>query len=354
MTARRWFDMTNATSMKAARIHGDGTLVIDDIAVPEAGPGEVLVRVHRCGVCGTDLHIVRGDFPAPNLPLTLGHEFAGVVEAVGPGVDPALRNRRVTADINIACGMCFFCRNGQKLFCPTIEQLGVHRSGGMAEYVSVPASNLYTLPDEMPFSSAAFIEPLACAIHGQNRARIRLTDVVLIIGAGPMGMAHTLLARARGASKVITAEMAPARRALAAQHADHVIDPTTENLATRLAELTDGRGPDVVIEAVGAPATYTQSIELVRRGGTVLAFGAASPDATIDLKPFDVYSKELDIVGSYAGTYETWPQAISLIANGRIDPEPLIDSVWDLEQAPDAVESLATDKSAMKVQIAIG
>jgi 2-desacetyl-2-hydroxyethyl bacteriochlorophyllide A dehydrogenase len=345
--------VTTTQSMQAARIHGDGKLVIDEIPVPNPGSGEVLVRVHRCGVCGTDLHIVRGNFPAPNLPLTLGHEFAGVVEDVGPEVDLALVGRRVTADINIACGTCFFCRIGQKLFCPVIEQLGVHRAGGMAEYVVVPSANLYTLPDDMPFSSAAFIEPLACAIHGQNRARLHLTDVVLIIGAGPMGMAHTMLARTRGASKVITAETSPARREMAAAHADHVIDPSGEDLPERLLELTEGRGPDVVIEAVGAPATYSLAIDLVRRGGTVLAFGAASPDAIIDLKPFDVYSKELDIVGSYAGTYETWPQAIRLIATGRVNPEPLIDSVWELGQAPEAVESLVTDKSAMKVQIAV-
>lgn len=345
--------MTITQSMQAARIHGDGKLVIDEIPVPQPGPGEILVRVHRCGVCGTDLHIVRGNFPAPNLPLTLGHEFAGVVEGVGPGTDPALTGRRVTADINVACGTCFYCRNGEKLFCPTIEQLGVHRPGGMAEYIVVPAANLYTLPDDMPFSSAAFIEPLACAIHGQNRARVQLADVVLIIGAGPMGMAHTMLARARGASKVITAETSPSRRAMAAKHADHVIDPSSEDPAERLSELTEGRGPDVVIEAVGAPATYSLAIDLVRRGGTVLAFGAAPPGATIELKPFDVYSKELDIVGSYAGTYETWPQAICLITSGRVNPEPLIDSLWDLGQAPDAVESLVSNKSAMKVQIAV-
>jgi 2-desacetyl-2-hydroxyethyl bacteriochlorophyllide A dehydrogenase len=345
--------VTTAQIMHAARIHGDGKLVIDEIPVPQPGPGQVLVRVHRCGVCGTDLHIVRGDFPAPNLPLTLGHEFAGVVESVGPDTHPTLAGRRVTADINVACGTCFYCRHGEKLFCPTIEQLGVHRAGGMAEYVVVPAANLYTLPDDMLFSSAAFIEPLACAIHGQNRARVKLADVVLIIGAGPMGMAHTMLARARGVSKVITAEIAPARRAMAAKYADHVIDPSSEHPAERLSELTEGRGPDIVIEAVGAPTTYSLAIDLVRRGGTVLAFGAASPDATIDLKPFDVYSKELDIVGSYAGTYETWPQAIRLIASGRVNPEPLIDSVWDLARAPEAVESLVSNRSAMKVQIAV-
>ena len=346
--------LTMHKSMQAAVLHGANDLRFQEVKRPEPGLGEVLLRVHRCGICGTDSHIVKGRFPAPNLPLIIGHEFAGEVAAVGAGVDYVKEGDRATADINIACGHCWYCRNNQKLFCAQVRQLGVHDHGGMAEYVVVPAGNVYILPKEMPYDHAAFIEPLACAIHGQKRIGIEVGETVLILGAGPMGLAHAALSKQRGAGLVMISEPNVGRRERAHRiGTDLEVDPTVPEFIEAIMQATDGRGADVVIEAVGSPVTYGQAFQLVRRGGRILAYGAAAQDAVVPMKPFDVYAKELTIVGSYAGTYETWPQAISLISGGRFDPSKIIDSVRPLSDVVAALESLDRDKSIVKIQVQI-
>lgn len=340
-------------TMQAAVFHGANNLRVEEVKRPEPGAGEVLLRVARCGICGTDSHIVRGRFPAPNLPLIIGHEFAGTVAAIGAGVSSVKEGDRATADINIACGRCWYCRHNSKLFCPNVRQLGVHAAGGMAEYVAVPAANLYVLPSTMSFDHAAFIEPLACAIHGQKRIGVGIGETVLVIGAGPMGLAHIAMSKLRGAGMVAVSEPNALRRDRAlAVGADVAVDPTAGGIEEFLAK-TDRRGADVIIEAVGSPVTYTQSFQLVRRGGRILAYGAAPPDAEIAVKPFDIYAKELTIVGSYAGTYETWPEAIELISGGRFDPNKIIDSVQPLSNVAGAIESMERDKSVVKVQVEI-
>jgi threonine dehydrogenase-like Zn-dependent dehydrogenase len=205
----------------------------------------------------------------------------------------------------------------------------------------------------MSFEHAAFIEPLACAVHGQNRIGVKMGEVVLILGAGPMGLMHAALSKLRGASKILVSEPSANRRARAhGVGSDIEIDPLDGGL-DGIMQATDGRGADVVIEAVGRPATYLQAIQLARRGGRILAYGAAPPDSTIDVHPFEIYSKELTITGSYAGTYETWPIAIDLIGSGRINPSQIVDSVRPLSDVATALASLETDKSVVKVQVQI-
>jgi 2-desacetyl-2-hydroxyethyl bacteriochlorophyllide A dehydrogenase len=338
--------------MTALRLHAPGDVRLDTVPVPEPGPGEVLIKVHRCGICGTDLHIAKGNFPAPNLPLTLGHEFSGTVTTVAAGVVGVGTGDRVVVDINIACGHCYFCVRGQKLFCPDVSQLGVHRAGGLADYVVAPAANLHVLPERLSLNTATYVEPLACAIHGQDRIGIRTGDTVLILGGGPMGLAHIALSRLHGASKVMVSEPDPGRRALAGKFgADELINPFDTPLDEAVSDLTNGIGPDVVIEAVGSISTYETAVSVVRRGGKILAYGAAPQTASMSLRPFDVYAKELTIIGSYAGTYDTWPRAIALLAEGRFDPGLIVDSIRPLAEAVEALNGLATDRSIVKVHI---
>ncbi|MGH3088085.1 MAG: zinc-dependent alcohol dehydrogenase [Rubrobacteraceae bacterium] len=342
------------STMLAAVFHGPDNLSVEEVPRPRPGAGEVVIKVSRCGICGTDLHILRGDFPAPNLPLIIGHEFAGEVVEVGDGVNNTRPGDKATVDINISCGSCYFCRHNQKLFCPHVRQLGVHDAGGMAEYVLAPATNVYVLPESMPVEAAAYIEPLACAVHGQDRVGIEAGEIVAIVGGGPMGLAHAVLARLNGASHVIVSEPMRSRRELAQTlGADTIVDPMSADAVERVLEATDGRGADVVIEAVGSVPTYQDALSMVRRGGRFLAYGAATQDAEMALRPFDVYSKELTIVGSYAGTYETWPKAIALISNGRFDPSRIVDEVRPLGEAAEAIESLEKDKSVVKIQVRV-
>jgi 2-desacetyl-2-hydroxyethyl bacteriochlorophyllide A dehydrogenase len=339
-------------TMTAVRLFGPGDLRLDTVPVPKPQAGEVLIKVWRSGICGTDLHIAKGTFPAPNLPLTLGHEFSGTIASVGEGADGLGVGSKVVVDINISCGHCYYCSRGQKLFCPNVSQLGVHRAGGLAEYVVAPASNVYVLPDSLSLDDAAYVEPLACAIHGQDRIGIRSGDRVLIIGGGPMGLAHIALARLSGAASVIVSEPDPSRRALAERMgADVLLNPFETPLAEAIADITNGIGPDVVIEAVGSVPTYESAVAVVRRGGRVLAYGAAPQDAVMSLRPFDIYSKELTIVGSYAGTYDTWPRAIALLAAGRFSPGLIVDSIRPLSDAVEAIRALEHDRSTVKVHI---
>jgi threonine dehydrogenase-like Zn-dependent dehydrogenase len=241
---------------------------------------------------------------------------------------------------------------GQKLFCPDIVQIGVHTNGAFAEFVKAPDLNVYKLPEEMTWEEGAYIEPLACAIRGQERADITMGSTVAIIGAGPMGLVHALLAKMNGASKVIISELNPVRIQKAKDLGiDHVIDASAENPIEAIRALTEGRGADVVFEAVGSIPTYKQAFEMVRRGGVLVTYGAAPADAVMEIKPFEIYSKELTIVGSYAGTYATWVKAINLISSKRFKPSDIISKTIPLEQVVEGILESIHNKSILKIVV---
>jgi L-iditol 2-dehydrogenase len=339
--------------MLAAVLHKREELSLEEVPIPEISEDEVLIRVKMCGICGTDPHIFKGHFPAP-LPLIMGHEFSGEVVDMGKNVKSIAIGAKVTADINLSCDNCYFCRVGQKLLCHAIKQIGVHVNGAFAEYVKVPQGNVYTLPDEMDWEKAAYIEPLACAIHGLERAKITLGSSVAIVGAGPMGLALGKLAKLNGAGQVIVTELNQSRIQKAKTLGiDHVINASQENAIEAVKELTEGRGADFVFEAVGSSYTYKQAFEMVRRGGTLIAYGAAPSDSVIDIKPFDIFSKELTIVGSYAGSYGTWQQAIELIKNERFNPQDIITKTILLEHIIEGINEALYNKDVIKIMVGI-
>lgn len=336
-------------TMLAAVLHKPEDMRVEEVPVPEILDHEVLIAVRRCGICGTDPHIYRGHFPVP-YPLIQGHEFSGEVVEVGASVKSVKIGDKVTADINISCGKCFYCRMGQKLFCEEIKQLGVHINGAFAQYMKAPESNIYKLPADMTWEEAAYIEPLACVIRGQERANITMGSTVAVIGAGPMGLVHALLAKMNGASSVIISEMNQARLAKARELGiDHVIDAANQDPVQAVRDLTEGRGADFVIEAVGAIPTYQQAFQMVRRGGVLVTYGAAPATATMEIKPFEIYSKELTIVGSYAGTYDTWLKAINLISSKRFNPGDIITKTVPLNQVVDGILEAIHDKDTIKI-----
>jgi L-iditol 2-dehydrogenase len=337
-------------TMTAAVLHGPEDLRIEEVPIPRPAEDEVLLKVEICGICGTDVHILHGHFPVPNLPLIPGHEFAGRVVEVGSTVDQVNVGDLVTADINIGCDRCYYCRHQMRMFCPQLSQIGVHRDGAFAEYVKAPASAVYRLPDDLSPQQGAYVEPLACAVHGQERAEIRAGSTVAIIGAGPMGLVHVQLSKLRGAAQIIISDRNAPRRAKAAElGADTVLKPDDAVEAVR--ELTDGRGADCVIESAGSISSYRDAFEMVRRGGTIVAYGAAPSTESLELKPFDIYSRELTILGSYAGTYATWPDAIALIRSGRFDPHRLISNVLPLADLVDGIETVERDRAIIKMQV---
>jgi 2-desacetyl-2-hydroxyethyl bacteriochlorophyllide A dehydrogenase len=337
--------------MKAAVLYAKQDMRIEQKEMPVLGSRDVLIKVKACCICGTDPHIYEGRFPAP-LPLTLGHEFSGEVVDVGNEVKYISIGERVTADINLNCGVCYFCRTGNKLHCTNIRQLGVHVDGAFAEYIRVPEENLYKIPDSVSWIEAAYVEPLACAISGQDMLPTQFGSTVVIIGAGPMGLVHTLLSKLKGAGKVIVTEINPLRAAKAEKlGADYVINPKECNAEEEIMKITKGIGADVVIEAVGSAITYSQAFTFVRKAGTILVFGAAPADATIEVKPFDLYSRELKIVSTYAGTYDTFIKAINLIENKKINPADIISHKISFADINEGINDAESNKDIIKTVV---
>lgn len=312
---------------------------LKDSPLPALKANEVLVKTMSCGVCGTDVHIYHGGKGSADVtpPVVLGHEFAGVVEAVGDAVTTVRVGDHVALDPNMYCGTCTPCRMGKKQNCEHLFALGVNTNGGFAQYCVCPDTQCYQLNKDVPFDVGAMAEPLACAIHGIDRAAIRSGQSVLVIGGGPIGLIMVQLAKLAGAGTVILSEPVAARRALGLQlGADAVVDPVEEDLCQRLSDLLGQAGADVVIECVGIPRAAQQAIEAAARGATVLLFSVPPVDATIPLPLFDVYSKELTILGSIINP-DTHQRAVNLINSGRILLEPLISHRYPLAQLENAI-----------------
>jgi L-iditol 2-dehydrogenase len=298
-------------------------------------PGEVLVRVDACGVCGTDVHIVEGTSRSTP-PVVLGHEYAGVVEDAASNESRAMVGRRVAVDPNISCGTCAFCRKGLVHLCENLRALGVDIDGGMAEYCIAPAGQLYPVPEGMSREASAFIEPVSCAIHGIDRANVKEGDTVIIVGAGTIGLLMLQLARIAGAGRTIVLEPLGDKRRIASQlGADVLIDPLEGDPASAVHDAAPG-GADVVIECVGKAETIRLAVDLARRGGTVEFFGVSPAGESIPIEPNRVYFRELTIIGSYINP-RTFDRSIGLLASGKVRIDPFRIDTFPLDGVHEAL-----------------
>lgn len=340
--------------MTALVVQALGQVELRQVPTPSPGPHEVLLRVSRCGICGTDLGIVTGAFPVPRFPLVIGHECVGTVAAVGGRVSHVELNQLAIVDPILPCGFCHACRRGRSALCHHATELGIHAAGGLAEYVVAPAQNIHPLPPHISSSAGALVEPLACAIHGQDRARVSLGESVAIIGGGVQGLLHAKLAQLRGAARVIMSVRHSARRQRAESACvDLVLDPDAVDPAVAIRKATEGRGADVAIEASGSASGLQSALRALGRGGRLLVHGAVPPRTRVAVAPFEIFERELSLIGSLGGTGDTWPRAIELIAAGRIDPLPLVDAEWDLNEAPVALEELRTNREIVKGMVRV-
>jgi (R,R)-butanediol dehydrogenase/meso-butanediol dehydrogenase/diacetyl reductase len=337
--------------MRAAVFRGAGQVEVCDVPMPELGPGEVMVRVHYCGICGSDLEAFHTGMYEPG--LIIGHEFAGEVVAVGEGVDGWSAGDLVTADDAIPCGHCSYCRQGQPTLCETLLMPGVTLDGGMAEHVVLPAQALHLLPDGVSTRQGALTEPLAVALHGVRRSALRAGGRVLVMGAGPIGLLTLQCAMLGGAAEVYVSEIDPVRIALALQMgASAVFDPAQHNLAVELADRTEGEGPKVIYLCTGSTAAFEEAVTLVGRGGQILVLGLGVEPMAADI--FTVVLHELEIRGSYLGHGE-FPSALQYLATGRVDAEALITHEIGLEEVNRGFELLETpDAKAVKIMVKLG
>ena len=339
-----------ARTMKAAVFEKPGVITVKQVPVPEIGDDEVLIRVKLTGICGTDWSIYTGKYSADRLPMIAGHEFCGEVEQVGRNARGLKAGDRVTADINMSCGHCFYCKQGQKLLCPEFLQLGIHIDGTYAELVKAPWSQVHKIPAKLSFTEAAFIEPVSCCVHSAKAMNAALGSSVAIIGCG-LGILHGALARLRGCAPVIVTGTNKRRlevaRRMGADHAIYTGDGTDPVAEVR--KLTGGRGADYVVESVGTVKTYEQAFQMVRPGGQVSAFGITGDQETVAVSPFDLVLREKKVTSSCAGVGNDWTDAITLIEHGRIDPKPMFSMIVPLGDLEWAIKELRSNKELIKV-----
>ncbi len=342
--------------MRALLLSRYNHLEIVDMPTPSAGSDEVLVRVEACGICGSDVHGMDGSTGRRIPPIVMGHEAAGTVSAVGSGLDDISVGDRVTFDSTISCGKCDYCLSCDINLCNNREVIGVscgdyRRHGAFAEYVSVPRRIVYPLPAELPFAEAAMLEAISVAMHAVRVSGAAGGETALVVGAGMIGLLTLQAARAAGCSPVYVSDIDPTRLALAvALGADHVLPFTGKQLAARVAEYTEGRGTDLVFEAVGNNETVATAIDSVRKGGTVTLIGNVAPEVTLPLQK--VVSRQIRLQGSCASSGE-YPQAIELVASGKIKVKPLITAIASLDEGPQWFERLhAREPNLMKVVLA--
>jgi L-iditol 2-dehydrogenase len=301
----------------------------------------VLVRVHACGVCGSDIHGYDGSSGRRIPPLVMGHEAAGIVERTGAAVSSLSRGERVTWDSTVSCGACDYCREGRINLCDRRMVLGVscrdyRRDGAFAEYVALPARICYPLPPSLPFEHAALIEALSVAVHAVRRASeiapLSGTATALVVGCGTIGLLTIQALRAHGCANIIASEIQEERRALAARvGATAVVDPARVNLTAEVKKSTGGAGADHAFEAVGLPETVRACVDGVRKGGTVTLIGNVTPEVGLPLQ--DVVTRELSLLGTCASAGE-YPHCIALLASGVVDVGPLITAMAPLEEGP--------------------
>ena len=304
---------------------------------PEIGPGDVLVRVRACGICGSDVHGYDGSTGRRIPPLVMGHEAAGTVEALGDQVKGLQPGERVTFDSTVYCGSCRFCREGQVNLCDSRQVLGVscgdyRRHGAFAEYVAIPARIVYHLPSSLSFENAAMIEATSIAVHAVGLASVRPGSTAVVVGCGMIGLLSIQALRTAGVDDLAAVDIDDRRLALASQFgARHIFNSATLDAATGVRDLSEGRGVDVAIEAVGNTGALQTAIASLRKGGTAVLIGNISP--SVDLPLQSVVTREIRLLGSCASSGEI-PDCIELLASGRIQVGPLITAIAPLEDGP--------------------
>lgn len=342
-----------AQMMKAAVLVEPGRFVIEARPVPIPDADEVVVKIDRVGICGTDMHIFNGHYAADSLPMVPGHEFSGTIYALGSNVSRLTKNQKVVVDTNIGCGTCFWCRRNEILNCPDMKQLGITMDGAFCEYLAVPERLVIPAPAHVPHEVLALTEPLACVVRAARKAQITFGQSVVVLGAGPIGNLHVQLLRTIGAAPIIVTDILEQRVTTALNSGADigVIDPA--GLRDTVLDATDGRGADLVIESVGNPKLYEQATRLIRKGGHIAAFGLTGPEDALSVEILKLILEENSIKGSVAGMGQDMYDALTLLVHGRIDTTPFTSSVFNLDDIQTAFETFKDRPGDLKTQIQI-
>ena len=329
--------------MKALFLEDVGKLALRDIEKPVPKADELLIRIEACGICGTDRHLFLGEFPSKP-PVTPGHEFVGVIEAVGRDVTDFEPGMRVTGDPNIACGHCAECQRGRVNLCANLQAIGIHRNGGFADYAVLPHKQAHLLPSSLNPLHGAFCEPLACCLHGVDLAKLKAGSSAIVIGGGVIGLLVVQLARLAGATNVVLITRNAEKRQLAEKlGATATLDPSSGGDVVEQITGSSGLlpgGADVVFECAGLRQTVEEAPFLARRGGMAIILGVLPQGEKAEIEPFDLLFREVALVTSFLNPF-THRRAAELIASGMIVVKPLISRTIGLEEAAGVISNPA-------------
>ena len=340
--------------MKATFVKGSSNVVVEDIEKPSLGAGDILVKMHACGICGSDLEKVFGKYGQPS--MRLGHEPSGVITDIGSDVKEFKKGDRVFVHHHVPCYSCHFCLHGNETMCEKYYETNLSPCGLAEEFIvpewNVQHGGVIKIPDSMNFEEAAMIEPLACCIRAWNKLSFQKGDSVAIFGVGPTGMMHVMLAKVHEFDKIFCFDVNDFRLEFAKKFdITETIKPTDSTGRQKILAETNNRGVDVAIVATGSLQALTDAIELVRKGGTVVLFGVPTKDATIDLDMSKIYSKEITLITSYAASDNDTNSALKLIDSSKIDVKKLITHRYSISDSQKAFEHAHNGSDAMKIII---
>jgi L-iditol 2-dehydrogenase len=338
--------------MKAAYVKGPATVEIRNVERPKVGNDELLVRMRACGVCGSDLEKIYGQYSQPSMKL--GHEPSGTILESGSGVRDFKKGDRVFVHHHVPCYSCHFCLHGNETMCQKYSETNLSPCG-LAEEFLVPAWNVshggvIKLPDHISFEEASMIEPLACCVRAWNKIKFKKSDAVAILGSGPTGMMHVMLSKIYSMKEIFCFDINNFRLNFARQFGiTQAFQSTDSDAYSKILSKTENRGVDVTIVATGNLNAISQSIDLVRKGGTIMLFGVPAKDAKLSVDVSKVYSKEITITPSYAASENDTKAAFELIEKGKIDIKRLITHSFDLSESAKALEYAHQGNDSMKI-----
>jgi L-iditol 2-dehydrogenase len=338
--------------MKAAMYYSLEDIRIENMPTPKIGRNEMLVEMKACSICGSDL---MEWYLEKRAPLVLGHEPTGIVTETGSEVKNFQVGDRVFVHHHVACLTCHYCIQGDYTMCEQFSRTHIE-PGGFAQFFKVPAPNLQIdtlkIPSTLSFEEATLIEPVGCCIRAQNKAEIRKGDTVAIIGAGPSGIIHAMLAKISGATKVLITDLIDFRLKMAEKlGADLAVNAQQENVAEKVREVTENRGADVVIVTAPNVRAVEEGLQMVRRGGKLLLFAPTQPNQHARLSPHRLFFSEISIIPSYSVSHIETRTALQLISSGRIKAKELITHRFPLSQTKEAFQTAAKDKKCLKVVV---
>ena len=336
--------------MKALVYVAPGKVEVRDVPLADGRPGAAKIRMHYCGVCGSDISIVGGKHPRAKAPLVLGHEFVGMVEEIRDGSGRIAVGDRVVAYPLISCGTCLPCRTGHPHVCQTLRLIGIDGDGGMAEFAWVDEDVLFRVPDNLGDEVAALVEPLAVIVRSLHQARFSLLDSAVVIGAGPIGILTAIVLKNSGASRIIVSDVDRGRLEFAASLGFETVDARTTNLIEHVATRTNGEGVDVVFECAGVESAALEMTKLVRVGGTLCMTGIHKAPHAIDLR--DLNFKELTLIGSRVYTKREFETTVAYAAAIAGDLQKVVTQVIPLSQSETLFDLIADpDVATVKVLV---